>query len=141
MRYHQEKPDFYLQTYGETYICDHPAYNRCTLFKDRDIGLAVIQQRYDRKTKKTWWAEGEPWLVDRLYLHPGFYEYFKGTLGEKRTFGFTFSYTGKEGELLNRTMMVRDGACIYYLTSQIRADQESGSKPMMDQIWHSLSMG
>lgn len=76
MRYFQEKPDFYLQTYGETYICDHPAYNRCTLFKDREIGLAIIQQRYDRKTKKTWWAEVEPWLVDRLYLHPGFYKYF-----------------------------------------------------------------
>ena len=81
MRYFQEKPDFYLQTYGETYICDHSVYNRCTLFKDRDAGLAIIQQRYDRKTKKTWWAEVEPWLVDRLYLHPGFYEYFKERAG------------------------------------------------------------
>ena len=40
------------------------------------VGLAVIQQRYDQETKKTWWSEIDPWLTDELYLHPGFDEYF-----------------------------------------------------------------
>lgn len=46
MRYHYEKPEIYVSNYGETYICDHPVYDRCTLFKSGDKGLAVIQQRF-----------------------------------------------------------------------------------------------
>ena len=68
-----------------------------------------------------------------------FGEYLNGKIGEKKAFGFTFRYMGKEGELMNRTMMVRDGGCIYYLTSQIRTDRENESKAVMDEIWRSLS--
>lgn len=76
MRYHYEKPDIYKSIYGETYICDHPVYNTCTLFRIGDKGLAVIQQRYDEKTKQTWWNEIDPWLTDALYLHPRFKQFF-----------------------------------------------------------------
>lgn len=38
--------------YGERYICNHPVYDRCTLFKIGDRGLAVIQQRFNAETKK-----------------------------------------------------------------------------------------
>lgn len=76
MRYHYEKPDIYLSMYGETYICNHPVYSRCTLFRIGSKGLAVIQQRYDEKTKHTWWSELDPWITDDLYLHPKFREYF-----------------------------------------------------------------
>ena len=76
MRYHYEKPEFYTSMYGEVYICDHPAYSRCTLFKIENKGLAVIQQRFKQTTKKTWWSEIDPWLNDTLYLHPGFLSYF-----------------------------------------------------------------
>ncbi len=41
-----------------------------------DKGLAVIQQKYDPITKRTWWQELDPWLTDELYLAPGFIEYF-----------------------------------------------------------------
>ena len=64
---------------------------------------------------------------------------FKETLGDKKAFGFTFRYQGKEGELQNRTIMVRNGGCIYYLTSQIRTDRENESKPVINEIWRSLS--
>lgn len=74
MRYHYEKPKVYLSMYGETYECDHPVYSSCTLFKMDNKGLAVIQQRYDPETKKTWWNEIDPWLNDDLYLHPNFKE-------------------------------------------------------------------
>ena len=74
MRYHYEKPSVYLSMYGTTYICNHPVYNKCTLFQIKDKGLAVIQQRCDNKT--TWWGEIDPWLTDILYLHPRFIEFF-----------------------------------------------------------------
>ena len=76
MRYHYEKPDLYLSMYGDTYVCNHPVCDRCTLFKIGNKGLAVIQQRFDSKTKTTKWTEIDPWLTDTLYLHPRFKSYF-----------------------------------------------------------------
>lgn len=76
MRYFYSKPTIYFSTYGCIYKCDHPVYSRCTLFKVKDIGLAVIQQRYDSLTKCTWWTEIDPWLNDDLYMNPNFPLYF-----------------------------------------------------------------
>lgn len=76
MRYHYEKPGIYLSKYGTTHICDHPVYDRCTLYEINGRYLAIIQQRYDPITKKTWWSEIDPWLTDDIYLHPRFKEYF-----------------------------------------------------------------
>lgn len=82
MRYHYKKPDIYISMYGETYTCDHPAYNSCTLFKIGDKGLAVVQQRYDTQSKKTWWSEIDPWLTDAIYLHTKFKQFFDERSGE-----------------------------------------------------------
>ncbi len=83
MRYHYEKPAVFLALYGERYICDHPIYDACTLFKHRDgRGLAVIQQRYNAENKTTWWGEIDPWLCNDLYLHPRFKEYFDRRAGD-----------------------------------------------------------
>lgn len=76
MRYHYERPIISFTMYGETYRCNHPLYNKCTLFKIEDKGLAVIQQRYDYKNKYTYWSEIDPWLNSDLYLHPKFKEFF-----------------------------------------------------------------
>ena len=38
--------------------------------------IPVLQQRFDEKTKSTWWGEVDPWITDDLYLHPRFKEYF-----------------------------------------------------------------
>lgn len=76
MRYHYEKPSIYRSMYGTTYKCPHPVYSKCTLFEVGSKGLAVIQQRFDEHTKRTWWGEIDPWLTDDLYLHPGFKEFF-----------------------------------------------------------------
>ena len=64
MRYHYQKPDIYLSMYGELYICNHPVYDRCTLFTIGDKGLAVIQQRFSADTKNTYWTEVDSWLTD-----------------------------------------------------------------------------
>lgn len=81
MRYHYEKPTVYLSKYGDTYICDHPVYDKCTLYLINGKGLAVIQQRYDPETKHTYWGEIDPWLTDTLYLHPKFKEFFDNRSG------------------------------------------------------------
>ena len=81
MRYHYQQPKLYLSVYGELYVCDHPVYSRCTLFKMGERGLAVIQQRFDPVDKSTYWTEIDRWLTDELYLHPGFREYFDARAG------------------------------------------------------------
>lgn len=81
MRYHYKKPTIYVSMYGLIYTCDHPVYSRCTLFQIGDKGLAVIQQRFNRNTKQTWWTEIDPWITDDLYLHPKFKEYFDERAG------------------------------------------------------------
>ena len=81
MRYHYERPSIYMSMYGVTYTCDHPVYNVCTLFRIDNRGLAIIQQRFDNETKKTWWGEIDPWLNDTLYLHTRFREFFEERAG------------------------------------------------------------
>lgn len=82
MRYHYEKPSVHSARYGSIYICNHPLYNRCTLYKISNKGLAVIQQRYDPNTKMTWWSEIDDYLVDDLYLHTKFKGLFDSRSGE-----------------------------------------------------------
>lgn len=84
MRYHYEKPELYSSIYGTAYICDHPVYNKCTLFQINNKGLAVIQQRYDPDTKHTYWDAIDPWLNDELYLHTRFEEFFNERAEECR---------------------------------------------------------
>lgn len=50
MRYHYEKPDIYRMNYGKLYICNHPLYNRNTLYTIDNIGLAAIQRKCQNKT-------------------------------------------------------------------------------------------
>lgn len=76
MRYFTTKPPIYSTLYGETYICNHPIYSRCTLYTDRGRGFAVVQQRFDPTTKSTYWTEIDPWLTDPIYLAKGFLSFF-----------------------------------------------------------------
>lgn len=76
MRYHYTKPDVTVPVFGQLYICNHPVYDRCTLFLIEKKGLAIIQQRYDQNTKHTWWTEIDPDLANAIYTHAGFKDYF-----------------------------------------------------------------
>lgn len=80
MRYHYKKPEIYKPHYGELYLCNHPFYDRCTLFTIGHKGLAVIQQRTENKL--TWWEEIDPWLIDSIYTNDFFYEYFQSIAKE-----------------------------------------------------------
>lgn len=83
MRYHYVKPDIYRNLYGRTYFCEHPLYDVCTLFEIDGKGLAVIQQRFDRYTKHTYWTEIDPWLTDQIYINDNFKNYFDLTATEQ----------------------------------------------------------
>lgn len=76
MGYHYKKPSIYASMYGQIYICNHPVYSKCTLYKINSKGLVVIQQRYNPISKTTWWSEIDEWLTDELYLRPGFKDFF-----------------------------------------------------------------
>jgi len=65
------------QKYSETYECDHILYNRCTLFRLGDRGLAVIQQRFNPKHKMTWWSSIDPWLANDIFENPNFAAYLE----------------------------------------------------------------
>lgn len=66
----------YISMYGAMHTCNHPVYNRCALYQIGENVLSVIQQRFDEKTKKTWWGDIDPWLTEMLYLHQKFKEVF-----------------------------------------------------------------
>lgn len=80
MKYFYQKPETW-DSAGETYICDHPMYNRCTLFRDGERGLAVIQEHFNNKTKARWWGTVDPWLAGDLYFHSGFKKFFDENAG------------------------------------------------------------
>jgi hypothetical protein len=81
MRYHYKTPPACCPVYGEVYICNHPVYSKCTLFKEGDKGLAVIQQRYSITTKRTWWTQIDDYFRNPIYIHPKFRAYFEKMAG------------------------------------------------------------
>ena len=87
MRYHYIPPKIVLSLYGLTYECDHPVYNSCTLYLIGNLGLAVIQQRFDPETKSTYWTEIDPALIDVLYLNERFIDYFDKKAAPKNSNG------------------------------------------------------
>ena len=82
MRYYYVKPENWSATTGNIYICDHPVYHHCTLYEEDGVGLSVIQQRFDPVTKRTWWGEIDPWLIDDIYKQPLFQEFFSNRAGK-----------------------------------------------------------
>lgn len=84
MRYFTNKPEFSTHMYGETYVCNHPLYDRCTLYKVGSRGVCVVQQRFNESTKSTYWTEIDPWLNDIIYLKAGFKDFFDSHSEEER---------------------------------------------------------
>jgi hypothetical protein len=83
MRYYYESKRPPIPIYGDHYICNHPVYDVCTLFKIKDRGLAVIQQRFNQETKSTSWGAIDSEVANELYLHPKFREYFNQRSGKE----------------------------------------------------------
>ena len=96
MRWHiKQKKKVYNPVHGVTAHVNHPIFDRCTLYLQEvngvPYGLAVIQQRIDRK-KRTYWEEIDSWLVDEIFEHPGFQDYFKKRAKPRDDWGESFHY-------------------------------------------------
>lgn len=76
MRYHYKPGVFRSGLKGETYICQNSIYRSCTLYREGEKGLGIIQQRYDPKSHSTWWTSIDSWLVDELYMNASFKDLF-----------------------------------------------------------------
>lgn len=84
MRYHYTPGRIDSSIYAKIYICDHPVYSRCTLYQNGNVGMAVIQQRYDARRKYAWWGPIDGWMVDELYLNVKFKSVFEEYAREPR---------------------------------------------------------
>lgn len=66
----------------QTYICDDPRFNSCTLFIRDNIGLGIIQQRYNANLKCTWWGPIDKELATAIEAKPEFAEFFNANAKE-----------------------------------------------------------
>ena len=57
MRYYYQPKKQDSSRFSHIYVCNHPLYSRCTLYQFNNLGLAVIQQRFDADEKVTYWTE------------------------------------------------------------------------------------
>ena len=61
---------------------DHPLYSSCSLYTEKGKGLAVVQRRFNPKMKVFFWSYVDPGLVDDIFSHGKFGEYFAKKCGE-----------------------------------------------------------
>lgn len=92
MRYYYEKPEQWVGA-GEIYICNHPLYNRCTLFKTGNRGIAIVQEHFDTRAKTRWWGIIEPWIAGDIYQNPGFKQFFNEHAAEADENGIFPTFT------------------------------------------------
>ena len=76
MKYYYKPSNGTKSGAGETYICDHPLFNRATLFKSGNRGLLIVQEHYNKKTKARLWGPVVPWLSYDIYTNANFEEFF-----------------------------------------------------------------
>ena len=110
MRYFYKRPNYYEVTKARTYMCDAELYSQCTLYKEGELGLAVIQKRFNKKLKVFWWGPIDPWLIDDIFDRPLFGNYFN-------------EHAGISTNGIFPTVTVR--SCMYQL----------GMKPLRKQSW------
>lgn len=92
MKYYYEKPDEWLSA-GKIYICDHPLYNRCTLFQNESKGVAIIQEYFDPNKKARWWSSIKPWIAGDIFFHEKFQEFFNDNAQEADANGLYPTFT------------------------------------------------
>ena len=92
MKYYYEKPNKWVGA-GEIYICDHPMFNRCTLFRNGNLGLAIIQEHFDISRNVRWWGTVEPWIAGDIYVNKNFQQFFDENAAEKDENGLYPTFT------------------------------------------------
>lgn len=75
MKYYYERPKTWTIR-GDIYRANNPLFNKATLLKRGELGLIVIQQRFNPVTKHLWWADVDPWIVSDILENENFDEVF-----------------------------------------------------------------
>ena len=84
MKYFYEKPEAWDHEGWRIYKCEHPMYNRCTIYLDSDgRGLAVVQKHWNEQSKSIWLGSIDPWLASDIYHHNNFWKVFAELAEEK----------------------------------------------------------
>lgn len=91
MRYHYKSRSISEDDAGIIYKCEHPLFNRCTLFKQGDLGIAVIQQRFNPKLKISWWDSIDRDLANDIFYNERFKEFFDSNASKMDTDGLYFT--------------------------------------------------
>ena len=88
MKYFYEKPTKW-ENVGIIYSCNHPMFNRCTLIKKGNRGIALIQEHYNEKMKARWWGSLDPWLaydIEKCGMLGEFFNRFAGEPDENKLY-------------------------------------------------------
>ena len=73
------------------YKCDHYLYDACTLFTDGEKAIAVIQQRFNDKSKTYWWSSVDPELISDILANSFLEDYVKKYGNEPNANGIYFT--------------------------------------------------
>lgn len=76
MKYYTEKHEVVGDLRANTYSCNHPLYDKCTLYLDGSKGLAIVQQRFNKRTKSFYYSPIDIWLINDIYNNPLWQDYF-----------------------------------------------------------------
>ena len=77
MRYHYERKDVKSLPNVKVYSCDHPMYSICTLYLSGDLGLAVVQKRFNERLKLSWYSNVDAALSYDIAQQPLFEEFMQ----------------------------------------------------------------
>ena len=93
MKYYYEPPGEWSHKNWCVYYCNHPMYKRCTLYRHGELGLAVVQKRFDAKTRSIWWGSVDPPIAYDISIQDGFWTFFNdcATLPDRRGNYYTVS--------------------------------------------------
>lgn len=58
-------------------MCNHPLYSRCTLFRDGEVGLAVVERCFNRWLKNIFWEPIHPHLAGDISRNKNFKRVFE----------------------------------------------------------------
>ena len=96
MKYYYEPPYYWEVTKANNANFNHPLYNKATLYLDDKIGIAVVQHRFNEKTKMMWWGPIDPWLIDEVTIQEGWDDWFHKNAQEPDKDGLYPTFTIRE---------------------------------------------
>lgn len=81
MKYYYNPPQEWSHKGWKIYSCDHPLYNRCTLYLKGEKGLAVVQKHFNDRNKSSWWGSVDAPVAADILSQDLFDDFFEKNSG------------------------------------------------------------